>query len=154
MNFNAHPYEPLVQPSKSPVNVPMKKNSFKPTERAVDLSLLYNFLINNSSWHNNNANYIMSFGKYINNNYNFRKYCDEVEFHHRSVRMNLFFVDAIIDYIKKQIVKKNTLNNLEENTTGLFFSEIEDIINIVNVKKVQTQNIMVKVNDILRKVKY
>ena len=154
MNFNAKPYEPPIQPSKSPVNVNNKKNTFIPIpERTVDLNLLYVFLRNNSSWHENNANYIMSFRNYIDNNYNFRKYKDDINHYHRCVCMNLFFVDAIIEYMKKQIAKKNILNNPEENTSGLLFSEIEDINNLVNMKKIQTQNIIIKVNEILKKIK-
>jgi len=155
MNLNAKPYEPPMQPSKSPVNVNINKNIFKPIpERTVNLNLLYIYLTNNSSWHENNAKYIKSFSNYINNNYKFIKYRDDIDYYHRCVRMNFFFVDAIIEYMKKQIAKKNIINNPEENTPGLLFSEIEDISNLVNMKKIQTQNIMLKVNDILKIIKH
>ena len=160
MNLNAKPYEPPVQPSKSPVNVNYKKNTFIPIiEREVDLNQLYIFLTNNSLWHSNNANYIKSFNEYIRTQDQcfqdkYRKYYELIDHYQHCVRINLFFVDAIIDYMKKQIAKKNILNNPEQNSSGLLFSEIEDIINLVNMKKLQTQNIMIKVNEILKITRY
>ena len=62
----------------------------------------------------------------IRNKYNFRKYYDDIDYYYRCVSMNLFFVDAIIEYMKKQIAKKNIVNNPEENTSRLLFSEVKD----------------------------
>jgi hypothetical protein len=149
MNLNAKPYEPPVQPTKSPVNV-YTNNTFIPIpECEVDLYELYIFLTNNSAWQLKCVNYIKSYREHISNKdysskYYSKMYREEIDYRYRCVSMNWFFVGAIIDYIKKQVEKKNIQSNPEQNTSGLLLSEITIIKDLVEMKKKQTQNIMSK----------